>query len=71
MTPTTACTTRAPRYGPGATTATATSQPTAAVHLGHTAFGWTGGANGIDRPVDRAFVTIQRAVQAPLGRRVQ
>ena len=31
------------------------------MHLGHTAFAWTsGGANGIDRPVDRAFVTIQR-----------
>ena len=50
-------------YGPGSTTATATAQPTPAVHLGHTAFGWTGGANGIDRPVDRAFVTIQRAVR--------
>ena len=49
-------------YGPGSATATATAQPTAAVHLGHTAFGWTGGANGIDRPADRAFVTIQRAV---------
>jgi neutral ceramidase len=50
-------------YSPGASTATATSQPTAAVHLGHTAFGWTGGANGIDRPVDRGFVTIQRVVK--------
>ena len=49
-------------YGPGSATATATAQPTATVHLGHTAFGWTGGANGIDRPADRAFVTIQRAV---------
>jgi neutral ceramidase len=50
-------------YSSGAATATATSQPTPAAHLGHTAFGWTGGANGIDRPVDRAFVTIQRAVK--------
>lgn len=48
-------------YGLGSSTATATTQPTPAVHLGHTAFGWSGGANGIDRPVDRAFVTIQRA----------
>jgi neutral ceramidase len=50
-------------YGPGSATATATAQPTATVHLGHTAFGWTGGANGIDRPADRAFVTIQLAVK--------
>jgi hypothetical protein len=51
-------------YGPGSSTATATAQPTAAVHLGHTAFGWTGGADGIDRPADRAFVTIQLAVKS-------
>jgi neutral ceramidase len=50
-------------YGPGSATATATAQPSRAVHLGHTAFGWTGGANGIDRPADRAFITIQRAVK--------
>ena len=37
-------------YGNGATSATAISQPTPAVHLGHTGFGWDGGANGIDRP---------------------
>jgi neutral ceramidase len=50
-------------YGPGSATATATAQPAAAVHLGHAAFGWTGGANGIDRPADRAFVTIELAVK--------
>jgi neutral ceramidase len=50
-------------YGPGASSAMATGQPGAAVHLGHTAFSWTGGANGIDRPADRAFVTIQRQVK--------
>jgi neutral ceramidase len=51
----------AARYGAGANSARASSQPGGAVHLGHTAFAWTsGGANGIDRPVDRAFVTIQR-----------
>jgi neutral ceramidase len=50
-------------YGTGSATATATAQPTAAIHLGHTAFSWTGGANGVDRPADRAFVTIQRAVK--------
>jgi neutral ceramidase len=48
-------------YGDGATSASATSEPGNTAHLGHTAFAWsTGGANGIDRPVDRAFVTIQR-----------
>ena len=48
-------------YGSGATNATATGQPVAAVHLGHTSFAWDGGADGIDRPVDRAFVAVQRA----------
>jgi neutral ceramidase len=47
-------------YGTGGASATATAQPAAAVHLGHTVFSWDGGANGIDRPVDRAYVTIQR-----------
>ncbi len=47
-------------YGTGAASATATAQPGAAVHLGHSSFSWDGGANGIDRPVDRAYVTIQR-----------
>jgi neutral ceramidase len=47
-------------YGTGSATGTATAQPTAAVRLGHTAFAWNGGADGIDRPTDAAFVTIQR-----------
>ncbi len=48
-------------YGTGARSGTASSQPGDAVRLGHTAFAWTsGGANGIDRPVGIAFVTIQR-----------
>jgi neutral ceramidase len=58
-----------PGYGNGAASATATSQPAGAVHLGHTSFGWTGGANGIDRPVDRAFVTIQRLVTGQVVKR--
>ncbi|HWD85648.1 MAG TPA: neutral/alkaline non-lysosomal ceramidase N-terminal domain-containing protein [Solirubrobacteraceae bacterium] len=49
-------------YGNGVATGTITSQPQATRRLGHTTFGWTGGANGIDRPVDRAFVTMQRRV---------
>lgn len=48
-------------YGTGAATGAATAQPTATVRLGHTSFSWNGGPNGIDRPVDRAFVTIQRS----------
>jgi hypothetical protein len=48
-------------YGPGAAAATPAAQPRAAVRLGHTSFSWDGGANGIDRPVDRPYVTIQRA----------
>ncbi|HEY1593012.1 MAG TPA: neutral/alkaline non-lysosomal ceramidase N-terminal domain-containing protein [Solirubrobacteraceae bacterium] len=52
-----------PGYGDGASTATATAQPQPATRLGHTSFTWSSGsagANGIDRPVDRAFVSIQR-----------
>src|SRR5581483_4733773 len=47
-------------YGAGPSTATATSQPADVAHLGHTAFAWTGGFDGVDRPVDSPFVTIQR-----------
>jgi len=50
----------AANYGTGAANGTVTSQPARAVRLGHPGFSWTGGANGIDRPVDRAFVTVQR-----------
>jgi neutral ceramidase len=57
-------------YDAGAANATAASQPSPAIHLGHTAFGWSGGANGIDRPVDRAFVTIQRSVRRRVKRSV-
>jgi neutral ceramidase len=49
-------------YGTGAASAAATAQPSATVRLGHTAFSWSGGANGIDRPVGRAYVTIQHSV---------
>ncbi|HUE27711.1 MAG TPA: neutral/alkaline non-lysosomal ceramidase N-terminal domain-containing protein [Solirubrobacteraceae bacterium] len=49
-------------YGTGAASATPSAQPAGAVRLGHPAFSWIGGANGLDRPVDRAFVAIQRQV---------
>jgi hypothetical protein len=47
-------------YGTGPASATATAQPRAVVRLGHASFSWTGGADGVDRPVGTAFVTIQR-----------
>jgi neutral ceramidase len=47
-------------YGTGAAQGTATAQPAGVVRLGHTAFAWHGDPNGLDRPVDRAYVTIQR-----------
>jgi hypothetical protein len=50
-------------YGDGAASATATAQPGPATRLGHSSFSWTGGANGIDRPVDKPFVTIQRLLR--------
>ena len=49
-------------YGSGPSTATAGEQPLETFRLGHAAFSWHGGANGIDRPVDAPFVTIQRAL---------
>ena len=47
-------------YGSGAAAGVASSQPQGAVRLGHAVFAWRGGANGIDRPVDRAFIAVQR-----------
>ncbi len=37
-------------------------QPTAVARLGRAAFSWRGGARGTDRPLDRAFVSVQRRV---------
>jgi neutral ceramidase len=49
-------------YGSGAVTGRVTSQPSNAQRLSHATFAWNGGANGIDRPVDRPFVSVQRRV---------
>ncbi len=49
-------------YGDGAGAGLITDQPHAVQRLGHPSLSWTGGANGIDRPVDTAFVTVQRVV---------
>jgi hypothetical protein len=48
-------------YGPGADSGSATAQPNAVRRLQRATFSWKGGPNGIDRPVDRAYVTIQRS----------
>lgn len=53
-------------YGTGGAPGVASAQPVAVVHLGHAAFSWSSGsagANGLDRPVDHAFVTIQRRIR--------
>ena len=64
-------------YPPGAKSATATEQPKATRRLDRASFRWQGGPNGTDRPLDRAFVKIQRkvggrwrAVDSDLGLRV-
>jgi neutral ceramidase len=50
-------------YSAGGAAGIATGQPGSAARLGHAAFSWrsgSAGANGLDRPVDRRFVSIQR-----------
>src|SRR5579884_3809762 len=49
-------------WGSGAARGRAVAQPGSASRLGHSVFTWSGGGDGVDRPVDRAFVTIQRLV---------
>ena len=47
-------------YPDGPNTAQVVDQPTATTRLGQSMFTWRGGPRGVDRPVDRAFVTVQR-----------
>ncbi|GAB3866032.1 ceramidase CerN [Nocardioides maradonensis] len=47
-------------YAAGAASGVPTRQPATTARLGHPTFAWTGGGDGADRPVDRAFVTVQR-----------
>jgi len=47
-------------YGRGAATGKATVQPDATRRLRHASFGWAGGQRGLDRPLDHAFVSVQR-----------
>jgi hypothetical protein len=53
-----------PVYGNGAATGTIAAQPAASYpRLGHAAIAWDGGPDGLDRPVDKPFVTAQRLVK--------
>lgn len=47
-------------YGTGATKASATREPGRTERIARAAFSWQGGPQGLDRPLDTAFVTIQR-----------
>jgi neutral ceramidase len=48
-------------YGRGATSGTVSSQPGPVRRLRRATFGWDGGPRGLDRPLDRPFVTVQRS----------
>jgi neutral ceramidase len=47
-------------FGTGATSATATSQPTGVQRLQRARFGWQGGVKGLDMRLGKAFVSIER-----------
>ncbi len=50
-----------PAYGPGAASGTIVGQPAGSyARMQRATFAWVGGAKGLDRPVDGAFVTAQR-----------
>ena len=50
-----------PPYGDGAASGSLLEQPAAAYpRLGHATVSWQGGPQGLDRPVDRAFLMVQR-----------
>lgn len=68
----------AARYPRGATSASAVAQPKPTARLGHAVFAWSGGERGFDRPLDRAFVSVQRRTpngwrraDSDLGLRIQ
>lgn len=50
-------------YGRGAARGRATKQPGPVRRIGRASFGWQGGERGLDRPLDRRFVTVQRRVR--------
>jgi neutral ceramidase len=47
-------------YDSGATSAQATAQPAPVKRMQRATFAWRGGMRGFDRPLDRAFVAVQR-----------
>ena len=58
-------------FSRGATSATIETQPaTSAARGGTAAFVWRGGPNGFDRPLDRAFVIVERRGRSGRWRRV-
>jgi hypothetical protein len=62
--PTNGVTPDGPPFGDGAESGTLTEQPQAAYpRLGHATLAWQGGPQGLDRPVDRAFVIVERRVK--------
>jgi neutral ceramidase len=50
----------APRFGRGSASGAILGQPRNARRLQRASFHWSGGPRGRDRPLDRAFVTVQR-----------
>jgi len=50
-----------PAYGSGGASGALLEQPAAAYpRLGHASVAWQGGPQGLDRPVDRPFIVVQR-----------
>jgi neutral ceramidase len=49
-----------PPFPSGAAKATALTQPKTTARFNRARFAWHGGPRGLDRPLDRAFVTIER-----------
>ena len=47
-------------YGSGVDHAKATAQPGPTARIARATFSWQGSARGLDRPLDRSFVTIER-----------
>ena len=61
--PTNGVSTEGPPYGDGAATGSILEQPADVERLQRAKLRWQGGPEGLDRPVDAAFVTAQRRVK--------
>jgi neutral ceramidase len=53
-----------PAFPSGAASATLAAEPSTTERLERALFSWSGGPRGEDRPLDRAFVSIQRRVKS-------